>query len=138
MYVKDFILVDGAFEEVAPRLVRDPVWMEPLMLGAITDSVSLVRGGPVATTTVRCARGAARHVGDALVITTRWAVTGPAFPALDADLTIAPLGPARAHLSFEGSYASGVISTDDDEEVRRLVELAVRAFLKSLAAILNS
>lgn len=137
MFVQDFIRVDRAFEEVAPRFVRDPGWMEPLMAEAIDAAVEVLDADAPAATSVHCVRGAARRRGDTLVVTTRWTVTGPPFPPLDADLAIAPLGPAATHLGLEGSYPSGAVSVNDETVVHRIVELGTRGFLQALAVVLH-
>lgn len=127
MFVSDFVRVDQPFEEVAPRFVRDPAWLDPL--------VSAAAGATVA----RCERGTVRRRAESLVVPMRWAVEHDvAFPGLDGDLTIAPLGPTGSRLGFDATYTLPARRSDERTLTQEAVELSVRSFLVGLAAVVQT
>lgn len=126
MFVRDFVYIRRPFETVAPRFVRDPAWLDPLVAAA------------VGVTTGRCERGTARHHADTLVVPVRWVLDEAAPNAwLDGDLLIAPVGHDECQIALTAQSAA-----DENSETRvrdvRAKEAAMRAFLNGLAAALTA
>jgi hypothetical protein len=126
MFVRDAIQVECPFEVVAPRFLRHPAWLEPLISVAVGQHAA------------RCQRGTARRRVDSLVVPMRWVVDDMhAFSSLDGDLVIEPAGATSSQLTFEATYSL----SDKDEETapttQRAVEAAVGAFLEGLAGALQ-
>jgi hypothetical protein len=85
--------------------------------------------------------GSVRERGDGFVMPLRWAATGPAelFPAMQADLEIAPLGSNESQLRFSGSYDPPLGSLGrhlDRLLLHQLAEATVRALLSELVTAL--
>jgi hypothetical protein len=126
MFVKDAIHIERPFEDVAPRFLSNPGWLEPLVSAAV--------GEP----SVRCRRGTARHRADSLVVPMRWAIDAEAsFPSLDGDLVIAPIGTAQSRLLFEATYTIDPQKEGAVRATAQVVETAVGAFLEGLALALR-
>jgi hypothetical protein len=145
MFVRDFIEVHQPFEAVAPRLVRDAVWLEPIAHDALEEAIATLGAlGPhrsvdlgLPPVTVRCARGPVRLRSDVLVMALRWETNLPAWMpfSLDGDLEVVPLGVERSHLALNANtLASPPVN---DAVTRRVAETGVRAFLRQLASSLE-
>ena len=144
MFARDFVTVTQPFEAVAPRLVQDAAWMDPMAYEAIVDAVGTLRAlHPSQTLTldlpsiaVHCTRGLVRLRDDALVMPLRWNTNIPpaVLPRLTSDLEVAPLGRNRSQVAINTTYR-GVGTADPS--VRRAVETALRAFLHGLASRLH-
>jgi hypothetical protein len=128
MFVRDVVQIERPFEVVAPRFLRNPAWLEPLLWSV---------DGEVAA---RCQRGTARRRADSLVVPIRWALADTAaFQSLEGDLAIAPDGPTRSRVTFEATYSLAESSGDTQRLVTEsAVEAAVRAFLTGLAVTLQT
>jgi hypothetical protein len=75
--------------------------------------------------------------GDAWVLPFHWSATAlPAlFPAMEAELSVAPLGESEVRLTFSGRYRpplGGVGQIVDTVLLHRVVERSVRGFLHAL------
>src|SRR5450631_2800447 len=101
VFARDFIEIPQPFEAVAPRLVRDATWFEPIARDAVEEVVATmgelysdqsVHGG-LAPLTVRCTRGPIRLRGGALVVPLSWETSPPTalVPSMDCDLEVVPL-----------------------------------------------
>jgi hypothetical protein len=145
MFVRDFIEIGQPFEAVAPRLVRDAAWLEPIAHDALAEAVmtfaALRPDQPVhqvlSRLSVRCERGPVRFRSDALVMPLRWETNLPAFmlPSLDGDLEVVPLGADRSQLALNATMDA--FSSDRDAIALRVVETSLRSFLRQLAASLD-
>ena len=141
MFARDFIDVSQPFEAVAPALLQDPTWMDPIAYHAVVHAVGTLRalrpGRPltvdVPPIAVHCTRGLVRIHDDALVMPLRWNTNLPSavLPQLASDLEVAPLGPDRSQVVLSATYHR--VETPD-HTMRRAVETALRAFLRGLAA----
>jgi hypothetical protein len=145
MFVRDFIEIHQPFEAIAPRLVRDAAWLDPIAHDALEEAIAVigalhpdeaVRLG-VPPLTVQCVRGAVRLRADALVMPLRWDTNLPAFwpPSLDGDLEVVPLGETRTQVALNANTCPS--PRDRDAITRRVVETSLRSFLRQLAANLN-
>ena len=144
MFVRDFIEIDRPFEAVAPRLVRDAGWLDPIALAALEEAVATMRvlhpyqpiQLDVPPMTVRCTRGPVRLRADTLVMPLRWDTNLPAslLPDVDGDLEVVPLGADRSQLTLN---ANTFASSRDRDATRRVVETGLRSFLRGLAASLD-
>lgn len=86
------------------------------------------------------------HVGEPLrredqtTIPLRWEATGAAtlFPSMQADLTLARLGPRITQLAFSGSYDPpfGAVGIALDRTLHRIAEATVKRFTDRLASAL--
>lgn len=80
---------------------------------------------------------------DATVLTVRWEATGPAgalFPALDADITLAPASQDATKLSLAGTYRPPFAALGaglDKAVLHRAATATIRSFLNRLAAALT-
>lgn len=80
-----------------------------------------------------------KDTGDSARFALRWEVGGPGgalFPALDADITLAPAGEHAATLTLAGAYRPplGAVGAVLDQAVmRRIAAATIRAFLHHVA-----
>jgi len=145
VFVRDFIEVARPFEEVAPRLVRDTDWLNPIVHDALeqvreggySTPVDGPAGDGVAPTAVHCVRGLFRIRADSLVVSLHWDIDPPGgvLPVLDGDLEVAPLGERRSQVSLS-AYCPPFGRTDPARQ--RGAEVAMRAFLERLAAFFTT
>jgi len=144
MFVRDFIAIDEPFESVAPQLLQDAAWLEPIAYDAVVEAIRTLRalnpGQPLtldlAPVTVHCARGPVRIRDDTLVMPLRWDTNVPAevLPALTSDLEVVPLGRERSQVVMNATYRR---ADAPDHTTRRAVDTGVRAFLQGLASKLH-
>ena len=144
MFARDFVTVVQPFEVVAPRLLQDAAWMDPIAYDAIVDAVGTLRALhpsqsltlDVPAIAVHCTRGLVRLRDDALVMPLQWNTNLPpaVLPGLTSDLEVAPLGRDRSHVAMNATYRRGATA---ESSVRRAVETALRAFLHGLASRLH-
>jgi hypothetical protein len=142
MFVRDFIQVSRPFEDVAPRLVRDADWLNPVVHDALEDAMRAHEtwppgapiGAELASPAVRCTRGPVRIRTDTLVVLLRWEADPPIgpIPSLEGDLEVAPMGESRSQLSLSAQCAPFGRS---DPASQRVVETGLRAFLERLALV---
>ena len=111
MFVRDFLAVEQPFELVAPRLLQDAAWLDPIAHDAVAEAI------------------------DALVMPLRWDTKAPrdVLPTLISDLEVLPLGRARSHLVMSATCHPDAA----DPTTGRVVDTSVRAFLRGLAARLG-
>jgi hypothetical protein len=144
VFARDFIEIPQPFEAVAPRLVRDATWFEPIARDALEEVVATmgelypdqsVHGG-LAPLTVRCTRGPIRLRGGALVVPLSWETSPPTalVPSMDCDLEVVPLGAARSQIALNANNGA---PGHRDVATRRAMESGLRAFLRQLAAQLE-
>lgn len=93
--------------------------------------------------TVAIEFGAPVHTPTKTVLPLRWTATGAAglFPALDADLEIAPLSPERTQLAISARYLPplGALGRAIDRAVLfRIAEATVKDFLDGVAKALTA
>jgi len=99
---------------------------------------------PVASKLVKVfARDVVRREGRA-VLTLRWQATGPGgslFPALDADITLAPDGPQGSLLTMDGAYRppmAGLGAGLDRAILNRVATRTARALLRQIADLMTA
>lgn len=150
MFVRDFVHVARPFQSVAPRFLRDPDWLRPIVDNAIGEAAAvsralegayavvpheseLVIGDTGPAPDIQLDRGAVRSRARGLVVPIAWShmVEVAWFPPLAGDLEITPIGLSRSELVLSASYQS------PGPHVHRVVETGVRAFLQRLAAALE-
>lgn len=144
MFARDFLSVAQPFEAVAPRLVRDAAWMDPIAYDAVVGAVrtlgALHPGEPLTLDlppiAVHCTRGLVRIRDDALVMPLRWNTNLPldVLPRVTSDLEVAPLGRDCSHVVMSATYDRVAMP---DHSMRRAIETALRVFLQGLAARLH-
>lgn len=146
MFVRDFIHVEQPFQEIAPRFLRDPRWLAPIVDTAITDAFAVTHatgGAPCGATEpradgsvadVRFDRGVVRSRPGGIVLPIAWSALAPSrpFPAISGDLEVAPIGLHRSEIVLSARYQDPV------QVEHHVVEAAVRAFLQALAATLEA
>jgi hypothetical protein len=145
VFVRDFIEIRHPFEAVAPRLVRNAAWLDPIAHDALEEAVAILDAlwpdHPVhprlSLVSVRCARGPVRLRSDTLVMPLRWETNLPGsfLSCLDGDLEVVPLGADRSQVALNANTCAA--SSDRDAVTRRAVETGLRAFLRELAANLG-
>jgi hypothetical protein len=144
MFVRDFIEIPLPFEAVAPLLVRNAAWLEPIAQHAVEEAIATRRalhpdqavpaGVPLE---VRCARGPVRIRADALVMALRWEINPPVvlLSTVDGDLEVVPLGADRSQIGLDANTSAR--PSDGDVLTRRVIETSLRVFLSRLAASLR-
>lgn len=146
MFVSDYITVDLPVAEAQRRLLEEAgSRLSTLALAADDEAAELrtrigpeVFGRQLVGKAVRLELGAARERGDRQVLSLRWEGTGAAgavFPALDADLELAPLGPGATQISLNGRYQPPlqlVGRSMDRLLLHRVAQASIRAFLRRL------
>ena len=127
MFVRDFILVARPFQSIAPRFLRDPRWLRPIVDEAVGEAArisSALAGSPVRAgdhrgevaielggdlageQIVRFDRGAVRTRARGLVVPIAWSHAADLswFPPISGDLEIAPIGLSRSELVLSATY----------------------------------
>jgi hypothetical protein len=144
MFARYFVELPIAPERVEGALSEDPsTWMTHLAEHANRrGDVLLAEVG--FGDDIRIARrveirfAPAVHAGKKAVFPFRWSASGPAgmFPALDADLEVAPLGPQNTQLAISARYVPplGKVGRLIDRAVlSRVAEATVKDFLDRVA-----
>lgn len=146
MLVYDFIHIPLPVAEVRHRLLHSvpELWQQAAAHAYDEGEVLLSRVGPLGplpglSKAVSVHLGNARVRGEVFVVTLQWSATGPSelFPAMEADLEIAPLGAQQSELRFSGGYDPPLGSLGrqlDRLLLHQLAEATVRAFLHRLVA----
>jgi hypothetical protein len=145
VFVRDFIEISRPFEAVAPRLVRDAAWLDPIAHDAVREAVATLAAlrpdqpaqAALPPVSVRCTRGPVRLRADALVMPMRWETNLPStvVPGVDGDLEVVPLGRERSQIALNANAAAS--SIDGEGIICRVVETGLRVFLRQLAASLE-
>jgi hypothetical protein len=150
MFVHDFAYVDLPVEAVRRRvLAGGDGWLSTLAEAAADEGEALrIRVGPMdgmpRIGKVVSVDTAAPYVrGDVMVMPLVWHATGvsAAFPVLQADLEVAPIGDDRTQLSLLGRYDPplGPLGRRLDALLfHRLAEASVRSFLRRVAGSLET
>jgi hypothetical protein len=144
MFARYFVEVPIPPEDVERALARDPrAWLPGLAEGANHQGDLLLAevgfGG-----NVRIKRTVVIDLGEPvrsdakIVFPLRWTASGAAglFPALDADLEVAPLRPGRTQLAMSARYVPpfGVVGRAIDRAVlSRVAEATLKDFLDGVA-----
>ena len=157
MFVRDFVHVARPFQRVAPRFLRDPHWLRPLVDDAVHQAAAVARalegvcagipheselviGAPVPASDMQLDRGVVRSRARGLVVPIALShmVDATWFPAITGDLEIAPIGPSRSELVLNARYQTPEMPDAPSQQVvHRVVETGVRTFLQRLAAALE-
>jgi hypothetical protein len=151
VFVQDFLVIDCPFERVLSLLeqARGPdALLEVALEGARAEGESLrAKVGParwpaVLSKTVEIRSGPLRHHGDSVLVPFRWAASEglSLFPRLDADLEVAPFGPAQAQVVLRARYEppGGALGRGLDRVLlHRLAESTLRAFLAAICAAVD-
>ena len=148
MLVYDFIRIPLPVDVVRHRLLGavSALWQQVAEAAYDEGEELLSRVGPFGpvpglSKAVSVQVGKVRDRGEGFVMPLRWSATGPAelFPAMEADLEIAPLGSRESQLRISGSYDPPLGSVGrqlDRLLLHQLAEATVRALLGQLVAAL--
>jgi hypothetical protein len=144
MLVHYFVEVDRPFEETATVLLK--------LLGGLSEAADIsYREGeelraqvgincPRVHKTVRLEVGEPLGRADQTTIPLHWEAVGATglFPTMDADLTLAKVGPRITQLSFRGSYEPplGTLGLALDRTLHRIAEVTVKRFTDRLGSAL--
>jgi hypothetical protein len=141
MFVRDFIDIPQPFEAVAPRLVRDAAWLNPIARDALQEVVTALGAlrseqavdVRLSQLDVRCTRGAVRIRVDTLVMPMRWDTNLPesVLPSLEGELEVLPVSADRSQLAVNATTPGA--ASQHDAITRRVIETGLRAFLRRLA-----
>jgi hypothetical protein len=123
------VLTDATSDDWLPGIARDANHRGDVLLAEVGfgDDVRLAR-------TVAIELGELVRMPSKTVVPLRWQATGAAglFPALDADLEIAPLGPRRTQLAMSARYVPplGALGRAIDRAMLfRVAEATLKDFL---------
>lgn len=123
------VLTDATSDDWLPGIARDANHRGDVLLAEVGfgDDVRLAR-------TVAIELGELVRMPSKTVVPLRWQATGAAglFPALDADLEIAPLGPHRTQLAMSARYVPplGALGRAIDRAMLfRVAEATLKDFL---------
>ncbi len=149
VFIDDFIDVPLTLHSIKGRFAYAEKWLTDLASAAEEDGEALcLQIGPTwaggfMTREVEVTLGPMRERADALVIQVDWRATGlvGAFPVLNGDLELAPLGPQQCRLSLAASYLPpfGEIGrTLDRVLLHHVAQSTVRSFLARVASSLEA
>lgn len=98
--------------------------------------------GPLSKT-VEIEVGEPMHGTETITYPVVWQVSGSAaiFPSMDAEIVIAPLGPGRTHITFQGRYEPPLDAVGrliDRAAMHRVAESTVRNLMERLAAAIEA
>jgi hypothetical protein len=149
-YVQDFLDVGVGFDAaVAELLDADHGWLELLAEQGIQHGHDLrlrlaPKDGaiPLPSKRVRVDLERPYRRGEDWLLPFHWTATAmPAlFPAMEAELAVAPLGADDVRLTFSGQYRpplGGIGEAIDTAVLHRVVEHSVRTFLRALGDALQ-
>lgn len=148
MLIRDFVYADTSLAEAVHAVTQGaPGWLGPLAVGgAAAGETVRLRIGPTTAVaglslvaTVRVGESATFGDGVVLPITWEAAHVRGAFPVLQGELEIAPMGPRQVQVTLTGRYEPplGVVGRRLDQLVlHRVAEASVRDFLQRLASAL--
>lgn len=151
MFVRDEVQMQVSFEAARARLAN--LGNGDGLLTVSRDAyaehgTAQVRVGPAGAAPVASRLVAVRYRnlvtrGDTAVLALRWEATGPGsalFPALDADITLAPAPDHSTLLSLDGAYRPplGAIGAVVDRAVlNRVARATIRTFIRQIAAAIT-
>ncbi len=145
MFVRYYLELDLPAARVEGVLLQHPDQWIPGLARAAGDrgdrmlaDVGLGTNGAAIRKQVEVELGPPLRFPSKVVLPMAWRATGPEalFPALDADIEIAPLGESCTQLSISARYRPplGVVGRAVDRLLmHRVAESTVRAFLESMA-----
>jgi hypothetical protein len=144
MFARYFVELPIPADDVERALSRDPrAWLPGLAEQANYKGDRLLAevgiGGTIGIhRTVLCERGAVVHATSKSFFSLRWTASGHPglFPALDADIEVAPLGADRAQLAMSARYTpplGAVGRTIDRALLSRVAEATVKDVLDRVA-----
>ena len=147
MFVYYFVRVNRPFNEVESSLVTQLTNTGPFAnaphregenLGDRIDRIALRHGHPVLAKAVQLISGIPRRGEQQTTIRLAWEATGTPglFPKLDADLTVATVGPELCQIAMRGTYAPplGPLGRALDRAVlHRVAEASVKSFVDRMA-----
>ena len=147
MFVVDEVMLGLSFRSAQARLAHlaQAGSLTSASEGAYGDGLaSLIRVGPIGAVP-----GASKLVevrfrdlvirDDTALLTLRWEATGPGgglFPALDADITLAPAGDQATRLTLAGAYRpplAGLGAGLDRAILHRVASATIRSLLSRMA-----
>jgi hypothetical protein len=142
MLIHYFVEVPMACDQVVPRLADAGERLDEWALAAYQRGEAMqVRVGPRAVITKRVELDLGRPAegNGSTVFPLRWrpAGAGALFPAMEADVVVAPLGQDVTQISFEGRYdppLEGFGRLLDRAVFHRLAQSTVRDFVDRMAA----
>jgi hypothetical protein len=145
MFARYFVELPIAAERVETALSRDPsTWMSHMAEHANRRGDDLLAGVGFGeehriARTVAIEFAPVVHTGKKAVFPFQWSASGPGglFPALDADLEVAPLGTASSQLAISARYTPplGKFGALMDRAVlSRVAEATIKDFLDRVAA----
>jgi hypothetical protein len=149
LLLHDYAYVDLPIDAVRRRLTSDPSsWLTSLAISAGADEEALrLRVGPAGdapllSRTVRVTCGAPIQRGEVLILPLTWNSErmSSAFPVLEADLEVAPLGDDRTQVTLMGRYEPplGAFGRGLDRLLfHRIAQATVRSFLGRLSRSLD-
>ena len=149
MFVRYFIELPFEAAWVDEALTRDPASWLPAIAGRATSHGDDLLADVGVGERVRlcrvvqvCVGGPVRTSGKT-ILPISWRPTGAAaglFPTLEADLEIAPLGPAAAHVAMSARYAPplGAVGRALDRAIlHRVAESSIKRFLDEVGEALR-
>lgn len=150
LLLHDYVFVDLPADRIRQRIAADNgEWLSGLAVGAAREGESLrLRVGPIEslpmlskTVTIHADPPITR--GQVTVVPLTWRATGSQgiFPALNADIEIAPLGPETTQLTLRGHYVPplGAVGERLDRLLmHRVADATVRSFMRRLAVSLTA
>ncbi len=150
MLLHDYAFVDAPADRIRERIAADHgEWLSGLAAGAAREGESLrLRVGPIGslpmlskTVTIDADPPITR--GLITVVPLTWRATGSQgiFPALNADLEVAPLSPETTQMTLRGHYVPplGAVGERLDRVLmHRVAEATIRSFMRRLAVSLTA
>lgn len=147
MLIRYYVDVHRSLEEVEELLAVSRDHLGAWASAAYRDGEQL-RGrigfgpGPLSKT-VEIEVGDPMHGTETVTYPVVWRASGPAaiFPSMDAEIVIAPLGPGRTHITFQGRYEpplDGVGKLIDRAAMHRVAESTVRHLMERLARAIEA
>jgi hypothetical protein len=151
MFVREEAVLEVGFDAARARLpdLATGVWLSNASEGAYDEGlVGLIRVGPLGgvpgmSKLVRVQVRDPVIRDNSAVLTLRWEATGPGgglFPALDADITLAPEGADKTRLSLAGAYRppfAGLGIGLDRTILRRVATATIRSLLSRVAVAIT-
>ena len=149
MFVHDFKIIDGPFEQVGASLASGTEALLSAALAATRVEMERMRWRAganhwplVLAKRTEVSAGPMRDHGDWLLLAFSWSGEDgtPLMSHLDADLEVTPFGPSQTALALRGRYqppAAVLARRGDERFVEHIAESTIRAFLDELCSILS-
>lgn len=145
MFIYYYVHLDGSFETIERRLLRLLSSLDPMAAAAYREGEALraqMRSGgparPAVAKTVRFTVGRPLRGDAETEIPITWRATGTPglFPAMEAGIIVAALGPELTQLALRGSYdppLGAMGKTLDRAVLHRIAEACVKNFVDRIA-----